>query len=148
MLSGERSPYICSVCWSSRDRLLVSHVCDPERNGWVFCDCPCDTTDKEIEHRNFGRNEQRGDMNTKFDRTPSSCPVCVQTSNTGINGANVFSPGPDPHIRCKKCGIRFGGSHSGGELPIPENQQGMCIACCYRHLPETFIKEREFYYDY
>ena len=44
------------------------------------------------------------------------------------------------HVICDRCQIRFGGTHAGGPVPVPEDQHGMCLACCYKYLPETFVK--------
>ena len=38
-----------------------------------------------------------------------------------------------PHPKCGKCGVFLGGTHSGGPLPLPEAQQGMCRHCSEKY---------------
>ena len=38
-----------------------------------------------------------------------------------------------PHPKCAKCGVFLGGTHSGGPLPLPEAQQGMCGRCSEKY---------------
>ena len=43
-----------------------------------------------------------------------------------------------PHPKCGKCGVFFGGTHSGGMLPVPQAQRGMCRGCAKKHLGLKF----------
>jgi len=49
-------------------------------------------------------------------------------SNLKINALKL-------HLRCNKCGVYFGGTHSGGTLPVPDAQEGRCPECARKYLP-------------
>ena len=78
---------------------------------------------------------------------PPTCAMCDVMEMMLGAGRRSFSVSDDMHTTCPRCGIRFGGTHAGGPVPVPEDQRGMCIDCCYKYLPQTFTKRREINYD-
>jgi len=66
-----------------------------------------------------------------------TCDLCWDDKGASRNGLSKWA-GSLKHPRCTACGVFFGGTHSGGMLPVPQAQRGMCRGCARKHLGLKF----------
>ena len=66
-----------------------------------------------------------------------TCDLCWDDKGISRKGVSQWDESIR-HPRCDTCGVFFGGTHSGGTLPIPQVQRGMCRGCAKKHLGLEF----------
>lgn len=77
----------------------------------------------------------------------ATCPICVETDRLAIDERQASkrkdwkqvyilsgrtSALDQAHPKCRKCGIRFGGSHMGTDV-----HDGMCQRCSRKYAPKV-----------